>query len=114
MATRLMLAFATLLAGCATPLETAGLSWREGWRDVLVTQVGKAEAMPRKAMKDCRAGLAPESLASTRFVRVTYRVSRRIERSVIAPIAPGTKLSVGDHAFVNLQTCTLRTQPQRS
>jgi hypothetical protein len=109
-----MLAFATLLAGCATPLETAGLSWREGWRDVLVTQVGKAEAMPRKAMKDCRVGLAPELLASTSFARVTYRVSRRFERSVITPISPGSKLALGDHAFVNLNTCTLKPQPQRN
>lgn len=93
-----------LLGGCATqPANPPGFAAADGWRRGKVIEVGAAESIGRKSLRDCRTSEA--DLAGTvRFASVQYRLFGR-PAIRIARIDASSDLQAGDLVYVNIESC---------
>ena len=103
---RIWLGVAAALAGCAAPVYQGKYAYDDGWRIATVRDIGRGYALISTAGRDCREELPPEKVARSEFARVTF-TSARIFHNDIVPIAPGAKVAVDGHAYINMSRCDL-------
>lgn len=108
---RFAFGLAAALAGCAAPVYQGKYAYDDGWRIATVRDIGTGYSLISTAGRDCREELPPEKVARSEFARVTFTSARVLHNDIVA-VAPGKKIEVDDHAFVNMSRCDVDAVPQ--
>ena len=103
---------AALLAGCANVVYEGSLSWKEGWREGWVTDVGKGAAIAVKLAEDCK--LVPLMRSEgVQYVTIRYwRSGRATLRTV--PTTADSHWNVKDLVYLNPRDCNAPVERRAS
>ena len=99
-----------VLVGCATVYE-GKYSFRDGWREARVEEIGAASALSRSSLNDCRTSATPEQKATGVYALLSYADFNR-RKTRIVPVPPNANFKTGDRVYVKLQSCTGDVAPR--
>lgn len=101
-----------ILFGCANTAYDTRFSWKDGWRQGLVTAIGEGAVFSDKLTRTCRqTDLSQQQ--STRYLTIMYKpVTGRIWITVPAPANASFKPN--DSVYVNVVDCSKRVEHSSS
>jgi hypothetical protein len=76
-----------------------------GWRVAWVAKILKGRDLEKSQASACVTSLAPELIASGRFVIVRYSTGARFRPALTFPIPESLELKVGDQVHINILDC---------